>query len=421
MKRSIELRQERRKLWEEAQKLLPQGNARMSAEDNAKFDQIMADVDARKAEIDRLERAEALEVEMNSAIEMQGGARSQPGGNPSANRPDEERQKLYRDAHMRYLRRGIHGISSEDRNLLSSVGRSAEYRDLDNTVGASGGFLVPTGFQRELDVALKSYSGVRQAARIVTTASGNQLPWPTTNDTTVVGTFLGANAVATAATESDQAFGHVLFNAYTATSGVVRVPNELMQDSAFDLEGELRDRFAERLGRCVENAYTNNTAAGAPLGFLPQITLGTQGAAGETTSMIYDDVINLIHSVDPAYRPQSGFMFYDGTLAMIRKIKDNYGRPLFGPGLNGEEPDKLADYPFYINQFMPAPAASAKTVAFGPWKKYVVRDVQGMVVVRLNELYALNNEVGFVAFMRTDGNLVDAGTHPIKYFEQSAA
>lgn len=148
--------------------------------------------------------------------------------------------------------------------------------------------------------------------------------------------------------------------------------------------------------------------------------LGKQGVTGETTSAIYDDIIDLIHSVDSAYRPQSCFMMYDTTLAMVRKIKDNYGRPLFGPGLNGEEPDSIAGYKFYINQFFPQVAASAKTIAFGPWKKYVIRDVQGIVVVRLNELYALNNEVGFVAFMRSDGNLVDPGTHPIKYFEQSA-
>ncbi len=417
MKRSLELRQERRKLWEQAQALLPTGNARMSAEDSAKFDKIMADVDAMKAEVDRIERAEALEAEMATTQNPQGGSRSNPGREGSNATEDEKR---YKEAHRRYLRNGVNGISNEDRAILSSQGRATEFRDLSNVTGSAGGYLIPQGFQRELEVALKSYSGVRQAARIITTASGNTLPWPTTNDTTVTGTFLGSNAVTTAATEADQAFGSVTFNAYTATSGVVRVPNELMQDSAFDLEAELRDRFAERLGRCVESAYTTNTVAGAPLGFLPLITLGNQGATGETTTAIYDDIINLIHSVDPAYRPQSAFMMNDTTMAMVRKIKDNYGRPLFGPGLNGEEPDQLAGYKYFVNQFMPVPAASAKTIAFGPWSKYVVRDVQGMVVVRLNELYALNNEVGFVAFLRTDGNLIDAGTHPIKYFEQSA-
>jgi len=419
MKRSLELRQQRMKLWEEAQKLLPAANVRMSKEDSEKFDKIMVDVDAMKIEVDRLERAEAIEAEMAAALPAQGGSRSAPGGEAANETDDAKRAQRYREAHDRYLRRGILSLSQEDRATLSSGGKATEFRDLNNITGDAGGFLVPTGFQRELEVALRSFSGVRQAARIVITATGNSLPWPTTNDTTVVGTFLGANAVGNPATESDQGFGHVIFGAWTATSGVVRVPNELMQDSAFDLSGELRDRFAERLGRCVENYYTNNVSNVGPTGFLPVIPVGKQAAAGEVTFMIYDDVIDLIHSVDPAYRTQSAFMMYDETLAMVRKIKDNYGRPLFGPGLNGEELDKLAGYGYYINQFMPAPGASKKTIAFGPWKKYIVRDVQGMVVVRLNELYALSNEVGFLAFLRTDGGLIDAGTSPIKAFEQA--
>lgn len=422
MKRSLQLRQQRAKLVADANALIP-AEGRMSQEVNQKFDAIMADVDAMKTEIDRIERAEALQAEMEAGLDP-----STRGANPGSYNADadatqaEARQASYKRAFDSYLRRGVSRMKPEDVNILRSAGMSTEYRDQDNLTGGLGGYTVPQGFQRELEVALKYFGGMRNAARVITTDTGNQMPWPTTNDTSVVGVRLGGNALTTAAVEADQNFNRVIFNAWTYSSNVFKVPNELLQDSAFDLEAEIRDRIAERIGRIQNTEFTTYAGANGPVGVVGQTALGKTGAAGQVTSMIYDDIIDLIHSVDPLYRPMSNFMMHDTTLAVIRKIKDNYGRPLFGPGLNGEEPDTLAGYKFVINNDWPVMAANAKSVGFGAFKKYIIRDVRNStVVVRLNELYALNNEVGFVAFTRSDAGLVDAGTHPIKYYANPAA
>jgi HK97 family phage major capsid protein len=420
MKRSLQLRQERAKLFAQAQALIP-AEGRMSAEVNAQFDKIMVDVDSMKSEVERLERAEAIEAELAETRQMEGGKPSGPAASEDE-KAKEEREKKYRSAYDRYLRRGLNRISEEDRALLSSGNiRSSEYRDLDNTTGAGGLYTIPTGFQKELEVGLKYFGGMRSVARIITTATGAQLPWPTTNDTAKSGRRLGGNAVSNPAVENDQFFGQQLINAYTYTTDVIRVPNELLNDSAFDLQSEIGDRYKERIGRIQNKEFTINTGGG-PNGFVTVVPVGATGAAGEVSSFIYDDLINLIHSVDPAYRVDSTFMFHDQTLEVIRKIKDNYGRPLFGPGLNGEEPDTIAGKPYVINQDMATPAANALSMAFGNFKKYIIRDVAGsMVILRLNELYALNNETAFVGFLRSDGQMVDAGTNPIKTFKHPAA
>ena len=430
MKRSLELRQERSALYDQAQQLIPAKGA-MSSENREKFDRCMADMELMKADIDRLEKVEALSQEMQAPIAPNGGGTAaQRGANPGsyfeAPSGDEEavkaaRQKEYKRSFGTYLRRGLNGMSQPDINILRSQGMSSEYRDQDNTSGPGGAYTIPTGFQRELEVALKAFGGMRTAARSLTTATGANLPWPTTNDTTVMGTRLGQNAVVNPATLASQTFGQVTFGAYTYTSGLIRIPNELMNDSAFDLEGEVRDRFAERIGRIQNNEFTLFTGAGGPTGVVNVAHVAVTGATGETTSCTYDDVINLQHGIDPAYRPGAAYMFHDSTLSFLRRLKDSYGRPLFGPGLNGGDPDTIAGYSYVINQDFPAMAASAKSMAFGQWSKYVIRDVaNSAAVMRLSELYATQNETAFLAFLRSDGQLLDAGTHPIALFQNSA-
>ena len=430
MKRSVEMRQARAKLVSDAQQLMPATGSTWTPEARSKFEAMMVDVDQMKADIDKIEKLEAISDELQQPVN---GAAGHGGGNAftdagaagSGVDPKilEGQQRAYRSAFRTYLQRGLQALNNNELNLLRSQGRSAEYRDQDNTTGPGGGYTVPTGFANELEVALKQYGGMRAACRTITTAIGNALPWPTTNDTQVMGRRLGANAVTNPAVVSNQAFGQVTFNAYTYTSDLIRIPNELLNDSAFDLVSEVSARGLERVGR-IQNAEFTNLApgAGGPGGMIPQARVAVTGATGETTSIIYDNVIDLEHAVDPAYRTAGcGYMCHDTTLAALRKIRDNYGRPLFGAGLEDGAPDTLNGRPIFINQDMPVMAASAKSLAFGLFPKFVIRDVQGSaVVVRLNELYALQNETGFVMFMRSDAQLLDAGTHPIAVFQNSA-
>ena len=428
MKRSVEMRQARAKLVHQAEELVPANGAAWTPENRTKFEAMMTDVDLMKVDIDRVEKLEAISSELDRPVNgaaAQGGNAYIDAGSDSGIDPKilESQQRSYRKVYRTYLQRGLPALSSDELNLLRSQGRSAEYRDQDNTNGPGGGYTIPAGFQNELEVALKQYGGMRAACRTMTTTTGAILPWPTTNDTSVMGRRLGGNAVSNPAVVSNQAFGQITFNAYTYTSDLIRIPNELLNDSAFDLVAEVTSRGTERIGRIQNNEFTLLAPTGSnPGGMIPQARVAVTGATGETTSIAYNDVIDLEHSVDPAYRTTGcGYMCHDLTLGALRKIKDTQGRPLFGAGLENGAPDTLNGRPIFINQDMPVMAAGAKSLAFGLFPKYVIRDVAGSaVVVRLNELYALQNETGFVMFMRSDAQLLDAGTHPIAVFQNSA-
>lgn len=436
MKQSTELRQQRAALYEQAKAFGPPDTGEWPSENRTKFQAMMTEMDTLKGTIDSIEAYENIGASLRSAVGSQpttvpvGGSPLAPpptsgfGGDDLDPRVVEQQrlqQRQYAKVFDRYLRRGLPGLQNDEINLLRSLGRSAEYRDQDNTTGPGGGYTIPQGFQAELEVALKAYGGMRQGARIITTTTGATLPWPTTNDTAVKGRRLGANAVTNAAAVSNQTFGQVVFQSYTYTSDEIRIPNELLNDSAFDLAGEVRDRFTERIGRIQNTEFTTYNGSGGPTGILNSATVGVTGAAGDT-AILGDDFIKLEHSLDPAYRNGASYMLNDATLLVARLLKDNQGRYLFGAGLNDGDPDRLNGYPFIINQDFPTPAASAKCLAFGRFSKYIIRDVlNSAVVIRLQEMYAQNNETAFLAFLRSDGQLVDAGTHPVVLFQAAAS
>jgi HK97 family phage major capsid protein len=212
-----------------------------------------------------------------------------------------------------------------------------------------------------------------------------------------------------------------MMNAHTYTSKLVLVANQLLQDSAFNLESFLAQKLGTRIARITNLHFTTGDGASKPTGVITAATMGQTGTTGETTSIIFDDLIELEHSVDPAYRSNARFMMNDQTLKIIKKLKDSQNRPLWLPGYAMKEPDTINGYGYEINQQMAIPAANAKSIAFGDFKNYFIRRVAGVQVLRLVERYADFNQTGFLAFQRYDGQLVDAGTHPIKYFQHSAS
>ena len=256
------------------------------------------------------------------------------------------------------------------------------------------------------------------ASFVFDTTTGNALPIPTDNDTNNKGAILGEN---TQVGTQDVTVGAVTMNAYTYSSKMVLVSNQLLQDTAFNLDGFLSLKLATRLARITNTHFTTGDGASKPAGVMTGATLGQTGATGETGSIIFDDLVELEHSVDPAYRKNARFMMADSTLKVIKKLKDGLGRPLWAAGLAVKEPDTINAYPYVINQDMAAMAANAKSVAFGDFSNYFIRRVAGIQILRLTERYADFNQVGFLAFQRWDGQLVDAGTHPIKYFANSAS
>ena len=436
--RSKELRAKRAKLIEDARALIDVENP--SAEALAKFDAAMTEADGIKAQIDRLEIADTRTAEY--AETLRNAARAN-GTDPEQ---EHEGAVLEEGAFQTWMRRGKDALNEKQIPIYQrcfetptaegsggwrlaghdpkNAARLAAARTLQQiraalgvTTDTGGGVTVPQGFYDQLIDAQKFYGGMIDASFVFDTATGNALPIPTDNDTTNVGAILGEN---TQVTNQDVTFGAVTMNAYTYTSKIVLVSNQLLQDTAFNLDAFLSGKLGTRLARITNTHFTTGDGASKPAGVITGATLGQTGATGETTSIIFDDLVELEHSVDPAYRKKAVFMMADSSLKVIKKLKDGIGRPLWMAGLAVKEPDTINSYPYVINQDMAAMAANAKSVAFGDFSNYFIRRVAGVQILRLTERYADFNQVAFLAFQRWDGQLVDAGTHPIKYFANSA-
>jgi HK97 family phage major capsid protein len=205
------------------------------------------------------------------------------------------------------------------------------------------------------------------------------------------------------------------------TSKLVRVSLQLLQDSAFDMESWLARKLGERIGRAQNAHFTTGTGTAQPEGVQTNATIGKTGTTGQTTSVTYDDLIDLIHSVDPAYRSsgRARFMLNDATLGAARKLKDSQNRPLWEPSVQVGVPDSLLGYGYTINQDMPVMAADAKSILFGDFfAGYLIRDVRDVQLLRLAERYADYLQVGFLAFSRADGAPQDAAA--IRAYRNSA-
>jgi len=289
-----------------------------------------------------------------------------------------------------------------------------EFRVLAVGTGNLGGFTVPQGFVSSLETALLAFGGVRQVAEIMRTTSGEDLPWPTMDDTGNSGELLAENA---AVNLQDVAFGQIIFKAYKYSSKAIKVSVELLEDSAFNLASVLGTALGERIGRIQNTHFTTGDGSSKPKGIVVASSLGKTTASG--TAITSDELIDLFHSVDPAYRVGASWMLHDGILQAIRKLKDSNNNYLLS-GLAEGTPSRILGAPFTINQQMQATVATAtKTILFGQMSKYKIRDVNQIRLLRLNELYAGNDQVGFLAFFRSDGNLLDAGVAPVKHMLQA--
>lgn len=410
MLRSKELREKRAKLVADARAMADAvtDGASMTPEVEAKFDEMMAAADKLKLEIDRIERLEAVEDGLGQARERRAG-REDVSTDEIA-----ERERLENGAFSAYLRRGTAGLNEEQR----AVAASRIQASLGTNTNTGGGYLVAPEFYGRMVDAELAFGGMLQLGYVFDTDTAAALPIPTDNDTSNEGAILGENMQVT---PQDVPLGAVTLNGHTYSSRLVLVSNLLLNDSAFNLDVFLANKLGTRIARVTNRHFTVGSGASQPTGVITAATLGVTGINGETVSIIFDDLIELEHSVDPAYRLNAKFMMADSTLKVIKKLKDNQDRPLWLPGYAVKEPDTINGYGYAINQHMPAMAANAKSVAFGDFSNYFIRRVAGAQILRLTERYADLNQTGFLAFQRWDGQLVDAGTHPIKVFANSAA
>jgi HK97 family phage major capsid protein len=325
----------------------------------------------------------------------------------------------YRQAFNAMLRRGVGRLSADQQSVLERGFGEIDTRALSSVTDAAGGYTVPDEFSNRLVETMKAYGGLLGIVDVLTTASGTDLLWPTNDDTANEGAILDEN---TQISEQDVAFGQGKLKAYTYTSKLIRVPLQLLQDSAIDIEAFLARRIGERIGRAVAGHIATGAGTTQPVGVANATVgfgVGVTGATGNTTTVTYDSLVDLEHSVDPAYRGSAQYAMNDLTLAAIRKLKDSQNRPLWVPSVAGGVPSTINGRPYTIDNKLPAPAANAKSILFGDFKTgYIARRVSGAQVLRLSERYADFLQVGFFGFARWDGVIQDAAA--VKAYKHSA-
>jgi len=317
-----------------------------------------------------------------------------------------DKKKAYKDAFWKMLRLGERSLTSDEAKVIAEGDQRAQ----EAGTGASGGFTVAEDFMSELDRALLEFGGMREAARIIRSSTGADLPWPTMNDTAQKGELL---AEGDTAGEQDIVFGTKILKSFMYSSKLIAVSMQLLQDSEFDFPSLLRDIFVERIARITNEHFTTGTGSGQPEGV---VTAASTINAASNLVIDEDEIIDLFHAVDPAYRKslKNWFMFNDDTLKVIRKLKDLDGQYLWQPGLRAGVPDLLIGKPYIVNQDMPSIGALNVSMLCGDFSKYIIRDVMNFEFFRLDEVLRTKAQVGFIGFQRTDGALIDAGTNPIK-------
>jgi HK97 family phage major capsid protein len=313
----------------------------------------------------------------------------------------------------------MNGLAAEERQVMEQryAHLSPEQRALAAGTDTAGGFTIPDEAQQQVEVALARFGGIRAAKTTkITTSTGADLPFPTSNDTSNKGARIGENKTVP---QQDIEFGQKVLKAYDYTSKLILVSYRLLQDSAVDIVSFLSQRLAERLGRIENEEDTVGTGASMPMGIVTSATAGKVGAA--TGAITFDEVYDLLYSVDEDYSESGELMFSRDTLKILKKLKDGQGRYLWQSGVAVKEPDTIDRYPYVLNRDVPNMGAGARSMLFGYMPAFYLRDVKGIQMIQLRERFADSLQVGFMAFMRHDAGLIDAGTHPIKYFQNAAA
>lgn len=289
--------------------------------------------------------------------------------------------------------------------------------------GSQGGYTVQTDIARNVIDQMAAYGGMRSLATSITTTGGNPIVLPLSDGTAEEGEIVAENQPASAL---DFAFGTVPLNVYKFSSKIITVPYELLQDSQIDVIAFLTQRIRNRLGRAMNRKYTVGAGTTEPVGIVPACSVGKTAATGNTTTLTYDDLVDLVDSVDYAYQEGDGkcaFQMHQQTRKVIRKIKDANGRPIWTPnwdeGITGMSGDTLLGQPVVLNNQMATPAANAKTITFGDHSRYTIRDTMDIVILRFDDsAFASKGQVGFLAWARSGGNLTD--NYAVKVFQHSA-
>lgn len=402
-----ELMEKRGRIIDKQEKLLQTASdegRELNQEEQSSFDKMEAEYGRLTNQIENTRKLR----EKKDALEDR--AQIQSPGKSVDEVVDADKQKT--DAFRKYIAFGPEEMTSEERKIV------AEMR-AQSTTDSAGGYTIPEGFSNEIESGLLAYGGMLEVARRFPTATGNDLPWPTEDNTSQKGEILAENDQVN---EQDLTFSSVTLNAYMYSSKLIRVSLQLLQDSAFNMESFIAGKMSERIGRILNEHYTTGTGNGQPRGVVTASSEGKETSS--PTAFTFQEVIDLKHSVDPAYRGNGRYMFSDNTLAAIKKLSvgSSDARPLWQPSYVVGEPDRVDGSPYTINQDVAdSGTASNKFMLYGDFSKYINRDVLGFQLMVLRERYADYHQVGIIGFSRFDGDLIDAGAGAVKHMIHAAS
>lgn len=401
-----ELRERLQARATEVRDLVEKNNEKWTPELQAKYDQAMAEIDDVK---DQIKRTQAV---LDAIADDKLGAQLEDAAMRAGARKKDNPVKALFD---KWKRQGDNALNADEWSQIRNT--------MSTGTGSEGGYTVAQEVAQSVMDALKSLGGMRSVGTVLNTDQGNQINFPTSDGTAEEGEIIAEN---TSANDADPTFGTVALPTYKYSSKVVTVPVELLRDASVDLELFVEQRLVKRIDRITNKHFTVGTGTGQPRGITVAASLGKAGATGQTTTVIFDDLVDLVHSVDADYRDlgRCVWMMNDLTLRSIRKLKDTAGRPIFIPGydgLAGSMPDTILGYPVVINNHMATMAANAKSILFGDFTWYVIRDVINAVEFQryTDSAYAKKGQVGFHMWARSGGNWTDVGG-AVKYYQNSA-
>lgn len=388
MSKILELREKRAKAWDAAKAFLDakSRDGTLSAEDTAVYEKMDTDVVNMGKDIERLERQAAIDAELAKAtsvpLAVKPGAGMKKEDGKAGRAADEYRVSFWNAMRMK-------NPSSVVTDALQ-IGTDSE-----------GGYLVPDEYEKTLVQALEEENIFRQMAKVINTSSGDRkIPVVATKGTASWIDEEGAYP------ESDDSFDQVSIGAYKLGT-MIKVSEELLNDSIFDLEDYIAAEFARRIGAKEEEAFFTGDGKGKPAGILAETGGAEVGVtAAGAAALTADELIDLFYSLKSPYRRNAVWVLNDSTIKAVRKLKDSQGQYLWQPSLAAGMPDMILGKPVKTSAFMPAAAAGAKTVAFGDFKYYWIADRQGRSFKKLSELYAATGQVGFLGCQRVDGRLI---------------
>lgn len=387
MSKSVELRQKRSELWEKAKLFLDNAKRNgdvLSADDRATYEKMEQEIVDLGKEIGIIERRKTLDLEM-----------SKPTSAPISTNPNTKTEEKTGRSSDEY-KKSFWLAMRNKKNPYEAVNA------LQIGTDSEGGYLVPDEYESTLIEKLHDENIIRQYATVIKSSNGDKkIP-------VVAGygeaTWTDEEA---AYTESDDSFGVITLGAHKLTS-IIKVSEELLNDSVFDLEQYISKEFVRRMAAAEENAFINGTGTGRPTGILQTAETGNTTAAA--AAITADEVIDLYHSLRSPYRKNAIFIANDSTVKAIRQLKDSNGMYLWQPGLKEGQPDTLIGNRIISSAYMPEIGAGKKPILFGDISYYWIADRQGRTFQRLNELYAETGQVGFRTFQRVDGKLTLAET-----------